>query len=80
VLCDVWRGAKSYERIHEARIKGGRRARTKGFTQNKECKYKVDGVDSEKDGDGWMMHIRWTPYNARTLNALEAPQAIPVRG
>lgn len=49
---DTRRGARSYERIHEAGIEGARGARTKGFTQNKECKYKVDGVDSEEDGDG----------------------------
>lgn len=45
------------------------RARTKGFMQNKECKYKVDGVDSEEDGDGWVMHIRWTTYNAPSAHS-----------
>lgn len=27
-----------------------------------------------------MVHIRWATYNARTLGALEAPQAMPVKG
>lgn len=39
------------------------------------------GIDSEEEDDvGWVMHIRWTLYNARTLDALEAPQAIPRPG
>ena len=64
----------------------------RGTAKNKECKYKVDerGMEGGREGGGeglvgegwagWVVHIRWATYNARTLGTLEAPQAMPVKG
>ena len=60
------RGAKSYGRARYEKDQD------EGTAKNKECKYKVDW-----GGLGWVVHIRWATYNARTLRALEAPQAMP---
>lgn len=74
------RGAKSYERVHGAGIEGGGRGPGRGGprrTKSASIRWTGGGVSSG-GWAGWVVHIRWATYNARTLGALEAPQAIPL--